>query len=54
MSSIRRGKKITNKENDKNEFNGGADWVVLITGLDVSDEHGRARNLLKAIGDLVG
>ena len=53
MGRIRWRKEVTDEEDDQDEFDGGADWIVLITGLDIPDQHGRARQLMKATRDLI-
>ena len=53
MRCIRRREQVPHEEDDQNQLNGRADWVVLVAGLDVPDEHGRARHLLEGVRDLV-
>lgn len=53
MRSIRRRQQIPHEEDDENQLDGGAHRVVLVAGLDVADEHGRAGHLLEGVGDVV-
>lgn len=53
MRRIRRRKQVPHEEDDENQLNGRADGVVLVAGLDVADEHRRARDLLESVGDFV-
>lgn len=53
MRRVRRRQQVPHEEDDEDQFNGRADRVVLVAGLDVADKHGRARHLLEGVGDLV-
>ena len=45
--------KVSNEEDHKDQLNRGSDGVILVAGLDVADEHGRAGNLLESVRDSI-
>ena len=53
MRHITRCQQISNEEDNQNQFNNRSDWIILIARLNIADEHGRARHLLKGRCDLV-
>jgi len=53
VSRIRRREEVSYEEHHQDQFDSGANRIILVAGLDVPDEHGRARHFLEGIRDLV-
>lgn len=53
MGRIRGCEEVPHEEYNQDELNGRTDGVVLVAGLDVADEHGRAWEFLEGMADLV-
>lgn len=53
MRRITRRQQISDKENNQNQFNNRSNRIILIARLNITNEHGRARHLLKSRCDLV-
>lgn len=49
LRRIARRKKISDSEEEQNEFNCGSDGIVLVAGLDVPDHDSRAGDLLDVV-----
>lgn len=52
MRGVFRREKVSDGEQEEEEFDRGADGVVLVAGLDVAEEDGRARHFLELRGEL--